>query len=290
MKPFMTAQRHQTGLFPAGRRLPPAAARRRTDDRPAAFSRRFRHDFSRVPALAIQARLHLHAPDDKYEQEADRVAQRVMRMPASWGGCPTGRSTDEEQEPVARMTPPAARITPLVQRQAVEEEEEEAIQRQEEEEEEELQARTAGGPLPGRANPHLEAQLRNLRDGGRRLPGPSRRFFEDRFGHDFSRVKVHSDARSARLARMINARAFTVGNQIHFNRGCYRPNQPEGMRLLAHELTHVVQQARMRSQTAPQRIQCRQARPLPPVSANAIDALSTLPMTGSVSEPEACRN
>jgi hypothetical protein len=70
-----------------------------------------------------------------------------------------------------------------------------------------------------------------------------RRRMGDFFGHDFSSVKVHTDRRVADLARSLHARAFTVGERIAFAQGSYRPAAPEGARLLAHELSHVVQQA-----------------------------------------------
>ncbi|HEX6747543.1 MAG TPA: DUF4157 domain-containing protein [Longimicrobium sp.] len=77
---------------------------------------------------------------------------------------------------------------------------------------------------------------------GRALDAGSRAFMESRFGHDFSRVRVHTDADAARAADAVRARAYTVGRDIVFGRGEYAPASAEGRRLLAHELTHVVQQ------------------------------------------------
>lgn len=76
---------------------------------------------------------------------------------------------------------------------------------------------------------------------GRPLDAPTRAFFEPRFGHDFSRVRVHSDAHAAESAAAIQARAWTVGNDIAFGRGIDAPT-PHGRAVLAHELSHVVQQ------------------------------------------------
>jgi Domain of unknown function (DUF4157) len=78
--------------------------------------------------------------------------------------------------------------------------------------------------------------------GGQRLAEPVRAFFESRFGYDFSQVHVHSDARAAESARAVNALAFTTGRDIVFGTGNYSPQTTEGKRLLAHELTHVIQQ------------------------------------------------
>jgi hypothetical protein len=70
-------------------------------------------------------------------------------------------------------------------------------------------------------------------------------FFGERLRHDFSRVRVHADEKAAGVARMLGASAFTVGHDIYFGRGAYQPHRPEGSRLLAHELVHVVQQSRL---------------------------------------------
>ncbi|HYP26483.1 MAG TPA: DUF4157 domain-containing protein [Blastocatellia bacterium] len=78
---------------------------------------------------------------------------------------------------------------------------------------------------------------------GQKLDPATRSFFEPRFGHDFSRVRVHADGDSARLSESLNAHAFTYGSNIYFNRAQYNPASPEGKHLLAHELAHVVQQS-----------------------------------------------
>lgn len=77
---------------------------------------------------------------------------------------------------------------------------------------------------------------------GQPLDATARTFFEPRFGHDFSRVRVHADAQAAESAKAVNAIAYTVGSDIAFAAGQYRAGTIEGLRLLAHELTHVVQQ------------------------------------------------
>ena len=78
---------------------------------------------------------------------------------------------------------------------------------------------------------------------GRPLEPALRQDMEQRFGHDFSRVRVHSGAAAEQSARNVNAHAYTVGQDIVFNAGRFAPRTPEGPQLLAHELTHVVQQA-----------------------------------------------
>jgi hypothetical protein len=82
-----------------------------------------------------------------------------------------------------------------------------------------------------------------LRSPGRPLDPAAQTFFGARFGHDFGRVRVYNDARAAASARAVGARAYTVGNAVVFTEGAYAPGTPAGDGLLAHELTHVVQQA-----------------------------------------------
>lgn len=81
-----------------------------------------------------------------------------------------------------------------------------------------------------------------LASAGQPLDSDARRFFAVRFGHDFANVRVHADAAAAESARSVNALAYTVGRDIVFGAGQYAPNTSAGKRLLAHELTHVVQQ------------------------------------------------
>ncbi len=81
-----------------------------------------------------------------------------------------------------------------------------------------------------------------LRSSGQPLDAGSRDFFEPRFGHDFSRLRVHTDAGAAAAARALNARAFTVGQDVVFGEKQFAPHHEAGQRLLAHELAHTVQQ------------------------------------------------
>jgi hypothetical protein len=83
---------------------------------------------------------------------------------------------------------------------------------------------------------------RVLRSPGQPLDAGTRADFEPRFGHDFSQVRIHTDSRAAESARAVNALAYTVGNDVAFDRGRYAPSSAQGRRLLAHELSHVVQQ------------------------------------------------
>ena len=188
----------------------------------------------------IQPRLTINAPGDRYEREADRVADRVMRQVVP----------EEEDQPI-QAYPQAGPITPLVQRQVDPEEEEEEepvqaerlVQRQveEEEEEEPVQAKgETGGARPLASG--VAAQVNALRGGGRPLPEGTRAFFEPRFGHDFSDVRVHTGPAAAGTAMAMKARAYTVGRDVVFGAGEYAPETRTGQKLIAHELTHVIQQ------------------------------------------------
>lgn len=90
------------------------------------------------------------------------------------------------------------------------------------------------------APPLVHAVLRS--SAGRPLDPPTRAFMEQRLGHDFSRVRVHTDSQAAASANAVQARAYTVGRDIVFAAGQHRPETLEGQHLLAHELTHVLQQ------------------------------------------------
>lgn len=156
-------------------------------------------------------RMPISQPGDAYEREADDVAERVMRM----------------AEPPGIASAPSA-----IQRKCAECEDEEqtAIQ-------------TKRGPLrnaeavldPGAAEPAAER-------GGAPLPIEVRSYFEPRFRHDFSQVRVHTDALAAESAQSLKARAYTIGSDISFGSGEFAPATHRGRRLLAHELTHTIQQ------------------------------------------------
>jgi len=104
-----------------------------------------------------------------------------------------------------------------------------------------LQAKEESGATP-QVTPETQAAIDAMRGGGAPLDPTTRTFMEPRFGHDFSQVRVHTDARAATVARSLDALAFTVGDDIAVAPGQYRPESDEGRALLAHELTHTIQQ------------------------------------------------
>ena len=102
-----------------------------------------------------------------------------------------------------------------------------------------LKRRVAGHDAAQRHAPPVVGEV--LNGPGRPLDDPTRDFMEPRFGHDFSKVRIHTDERAAESARSVGALAYTVGRDVVFGAGRYQPGTAEGRRLLAHELTHVVQ-------------------------------------------------
>jgi len=196
-------------------------------------------------AGVIQPKLTIGAPNDKYEQEADRVADQVMRMPEPEGslinghsslvqrkaGCTTCGDKEEEQIQTKAISD---QITPLIQRQ-------EETEPEEEEEEVPVQAKPANNQAPA-VTSNIESVINSIRGGGQPLPESTRSYFEPRFGTDFSQVRVHTDSKAAETAKSVNAKAFTTGKDVVFDAGQYAPETSSGNTLLAHELTHVVQQ------------------------------------------------
>lgn len=244
---------------------------------------------NQVAGRFIQAKLKVSEPGDIYEQEADRVAEQVTRMPE-----PVIQRQEEKEEEKVQTKPLASQITPLLQRQSEEEEKEEeeqvqakfapgitAVQRQAEEEEkkkdeeETVQTQRVSDQSPVVA-PRFEASLNAIRSGGQPLPESARSFFEPRFGADFSQVHVHTDAAAADLARSVNAKAFTIGRDIVFNAGHYPPGGQEGRHLLAHELTHAVQQLGLEGSRVGQRAENRGLTSIPATISPPIQRKKTL--------------
>ena len=104
--------------------------------------------------------------------------------------------------------------------------------------------------MPGAAAGRADDRMQSLR-AGQPLTQPMREFFAPRFGHDFSHVRIHTDARAADLAGAIHARAFAIGRDVVFGAGEFAPGTSRGRELMAHELAHVVQHERGATQSSP---------------------------------------
>jgi uncharacterized protein DUF4157 len=208
----------------------------------------------------IQRKVTVNQPGDAFEQEADRVAEDVMRMPApdvdagGRGQAVPGlqRRCAECEEEVQRTPDVVLRRSPVsVSRKCAaceaaahgpahdHEEEEEQVKRNEETT---VQAKSTRSDPP-EVSVDLSRYLSVSRGAGTPLSRETRAFFEPRFGRDFGSVRVHTDHDAAAASNRIHARAFTAGADLYFARAEYRPGTDRGDRLLGHELTHVVQQS-----------------------------------------------
>jgi hypothetical protein len=179
----------------------------------------FGADFGTVRLSApvcLQPKLKVNAPGDQYEQEAERVADQVMRMPEAriQRKCACGEKSGGGCEECKNDVVPKA-VTRRVQRAA------------------------EGSKSPGAAPPIVQNVLNTP---GQALDTSARAFFEPRFGRDLTAVRVHTDSEAADSASAVNARAYTVGSHIAFASGHFDSNTSDGRKLLAHELAHVVQQ------------------------------------------------
>jgi len=155
--------------------------------------------------------LSISSPTDPAEREAVAVASSVVRLPAP---------------PSAPTRPPAPGPGPRLVRRA----------------------EIAASHMPPRTDkpptvePKVAGDIQSNLSGGAPLPGPVRAFMEPRFKADFGAVRVHTDEKAAALSQQVNARAFTVGQHVFFGKGAYQPDTTEGQELIAHELTHTIQQ------------------------------------------------
>nr|MCU0495707.1 DUF4157 domain-containing protein [Chloroflexaceae bacterium] len=104
------------------------------------------------------------------------------------------------------------------------------------------QVQRSGGATGIAISPALEASINSARGQGQAMPATVQRSMEAAFGADFSGVRVHVDSQAHQLSQAVQAQAFTTGNDIFFRQGHYNPGSRDGQHLLAHELTHVVQQ------------------------------------------------
>ncbi|MEO1744001.1 MAG: DUF4157 domain-containing protein, partial [Cyanobacteria bacterium J06629_9] len=159
-------------------------------------------------AAPLQAKLTIGQPGDKYEQEADRVATQVVQQLHS----PQPNHPDESLQ--RRLNP--ARQPPLQRQSSI--------------------------PV-GPTSPEFDQSLNQARRGGSPMEPTVQAQMESAMGTDFSRVKIHTDAHADQLSRSIQAKAFTTGSDVFFKQGAYAPSSRSGQELLAHELTHVVQQS-----------------------------------------------
>ncbi|WP_310425628.1 DUF4157 domain-containing protein [Chamaesiphon sp. VAR_48_metabat_135_sub] len=178
--------------------------------------------------VQLQSSIKVSSPTDPAEKEADTTAKKIMRMsaPASSGSMHMGSGMEQKIQPKLR-SPYISRFANsgiFTQRQP-----EHPIYRQAE-----------GGQPTVTSN--MAADIQNSTAAGSPLPPSVRSFMEPRFQADFSNVKIHTGDNSAKLNRQLNAQAFTTSNQIFFGKDKFQPESEDGKELIAHELTHTIQQ------------------------------------------------
>lgn len=212
----------------------------------------------------IQTKLQTGTPGDRYEVEADKVADKVVNKPK--GSLLQSKSEEIQQKPLAENIS-------MVQKQDMKEEEtvqkkteekEETVQKKEEEketvqakckdcedegkvqkksndEEKPVQSKSDASQ-PKTSTSSLETNLSRSKGSGQKMEKSTQHEMEAGFGSDFSNVTIHTDSNAVQMSEELGAHAFTHGNDVYFNNGKYNPNTKEGKHLLAHELTHTVQQ------------------------------------------------
>ncbi len=220
--------------------------------------------------FAIQGKFEISDQHDASEKQADKIADQVIGLepPYRNGDCRSLKIPNQDRIQRQKLYEEEdLQLKSLnnspIQRQVEEEEEEtlnlksiteNSLSRQTDEEENKedlyrkklsdevsrLQESTSSSGI--QVSPQVESGIKSMKGQGQSLSDSERSFFEPRFGRDFSGVKIHNNANAAELADSIRAKAFTIGNDIFFNQGQYQPSIPEGKKLMAHELTHVVQQ------------------------------------------------
>ncbi|EDZ95882.1 hypothetical protein AmaxDRAFT_1277 [Limnospira maxima CS-328] len=196
-----------------------------------------------TPQQPIQAKLTVGAVGDKYEQEADRVADVVVDRIQSPPSSPEVQKQEEEtlQQKPQLSTPPT--ISQLQKKEELSN----TLQRESEEEEfdddnDDVQMKPQTAEAGGEVSADFESSLRREKGGGQPLNENLQSQMGRAMGADFGGVRIHQNSPANQLNQSIQAKAFTTGKDIFFKQGEYQPESRGGQKLIAHELTHVVQQ------------------------------------------------
>ncbi len=203
--------------------------------------------------FGVQTKLSIGKSDDKYEKEADSVADKVVEKtnqpdkssenstffppvskPMVQKSSQEEVQKQEETEEIQEK-PISESITPVVQMAT---DDDEAIQKMPFKEVQQKSDSSSNQE----ASPGLESSLNSSKGGGSPLPSETKEQMESGFGTDFSNVRVHNDDTAVQMNKELGSQAFASGNDIYFNEGKYNPGSKDGQHLLAHELTHTLQQ------------------------------------------------
>ncbi len=177
--------------------------------------------FKGVTKNIIQPKLFIGQVNDQFEQEADQVMNTPQNNSSSiQRKCASCKVYELQMKPYQNDS------SQIVQKQ--------------EEEEEMVQMKSSNSKNSSTTN--LETSLHDSKGGGQSIDSTTQKNMSESLGADFSNVKVHTNNDAIQMNQNLNAKAFTNGADVYFNQGQYNPQSSEGKRLLAHELTHVVQQ------------------------------------------------
>jgi len=203
-------------------------------------------------APTIQAKMEVGAVNDVHEREADRVAREVVRRTSTSGVLPANEAAGLQRQPLAAQIDGVQRAEEdelEMKRETLQRAEEDELEMKRETlqraEEDELEMKRDGDPSyrnGGALDTSLETSIRQAKSGGQAMQRSVMHQMESGFGTTFRGVRIHTDATADRLARSVQAKAFTTGKDIFFKQGEYNPRSSAGKELLAHELTHTVQQ------------------------------------------------
>ena len=171
----------------------------------------------------IQPKLTIGAINDSYEKEANTVADKIMRMPEQNFLQRKCAHCEEEEKKQVQRKPVSPNISTRIQAKG-----------------------ETGNPFSS----SLGDKINSSKGGGNSMDGHTQSFMQSRFSNDFSNVKIHTGGEAVQMNQELNAKAFTVGNDIYFNEGQYQPSSENGKHLLAHELTHSIQQSNNATSTA----------------------------------------
>lgn len=237
---------------------PPAVQKTEKDKETGAedtIQARFQPDKERKP----RTRLKIGQPNDKYEQEADAVAkkaistpdeaiQTVQKKPLDVSGAQPGISMKASPTRFQAPRTISPSLQPKIQRFAAENEAEQVSETGDSI----FQLKSKGEPVPPPDAPetppsdagssNLDTTLVQSKGGGATLPQGTQDFMGPRIGADFSGVKVHTGEQAVQMNQQLGSKAFAHGKDVYFNKGQYNPESSSGKELLAHELTHTVQQ------------------------------------------------
>lgn len=217
----------------------------------------------------IQTKLKMGSVGDKHEIEADNVADKVVNKTSSGSGLLQSKSDEDvQQKPISdsissvqlkeekkedTVQKKEKEDDKKVQKKEKKEEDkavqakcdncenEDKVQKKEKEEDTKVQNKVEKSSNEIQDN-KLEEKLNNSKGSGASLDKKTKNEMESGFGTDFSNVKIHTDSNATQMSQEIGAQAFTSGNDVYFNKGKYNPDSKDGKHLLAHELTHTVQQ------------------------------------------------